>query len=108
MWHTDRTPQLKKKRLLGVCHKTHRKSAILDQRRIFGRLSEKCNNFSKETPNHTKVGMKEDLQVPGDLMWSNDDIIKATPPEKRKPLFLLGKVACLHSTSFKLCQVTDN
>ncbi|MED6241374.1 hypothetical protein ATANTOWER_012002 [Ataeniobius toweri] len=51
-----------------------------------------CNNFPKKNPNHTKVGMKEDLRVPDDPMGSYADIIKATPPDNRKSLFSLGKV----------------
>ncbi|MEQ2301742.1 hypothetical protein AMECASPLE_039203 [Ameca splendens] len=58
----------------------------------------KCNNFSKEMPNHTKVGMKEDLRVPDDPMGSYADIIKATPPENRKSLFYWERSlsGCLH------------
>ncbi|MED6256135.1 hypothetical protein ATANTOWER_020473 [Ataeniobius toweri] len=42
-------------------------------------------------PDHTKVGMKEDLRVPDYPMGSYADIIKATPPENRNSLFSLGK-----------------
>ncbi|KAK5610916.1 hypothetical protein CRENBAI_024689 [Crenichthys baileyi] len=73
------------------------KSAILDQRVIFGpflllltsnfknlvfapsqKLAQslkKHNNVPKETPNYTKVGMKDDLWVPNDPMGSYADTI---------------------------------
>ncbi|MEQ2246215.1 hypothetical protein ILYODFUR_035989 [Ilyodon furcidens] len=68
----------------------------------------KCNNFSKETPNHTKVGMKEDLWVPDDPMGSYADIILAPCPENRKSLFLLGKVTICLSTFNPLQTVPDD
>ncbi|KAK5620786.1 hypothetical protein CRENBAI_018622 [Crenichthys baileyi] len=69
----------------------------------------KRNNFPKERPNHTKVGMKEDLWVSNDPMWSYADIIKATPPENRKSLFFTGKgryLAVYTQINLKLCQTT--
>ncbi|MEQ2228254.1 hypothetical protein ILYODFUR_007090 [Ilyodon furcidens] len=75
---------------------------------IFAPKVKKCNNFSKEIPNHTKVGMKEDLQVPDYPMGSYADIIKATPPGNRKSLFLLGKVAICLSTFNQLETVSGD
>ncbi|MEQ2240637.1 hypothetical protein ILYODFUR_017078 [Ilyodon furcidens] len=47
----------------------------------------KCYNFSKKTPNQTKVGMKEDLRVPDHPMGSYHYIIETTPPENRSHFF---------------------